>query len=68
MSAILLAERLDQLNADGAFIRESENEVSASGLAIDAAMSVIALCRMLAWSFDLFDRAGTEWRDDNLLQ
>jgi hypothetical protein len=65
---ILLAERLDQLNADGAFIRESENDVSASGLAIDAAISVIALCRALAWNFDLFDRAGTEWRDDDLLQ
>ncbi|AZC90075.1 hypothetical protein J1G36_25515 [Pseudomonas carnis] len=68
MSAILLAERLDQLNADGAFIRESENDVSASGLAIDAAISVIALCRALAWNFDLFDRAGTEWQDEDLLQ
>lgn len=65
---ILLAERLDQLNADGAFIRESENDVSASGLAIDAAISVMALCRALAWNFALFDRAGTEWRDDDLLQ
>ena len=60
---ILLAERLDQLNADGAFIRESENDVSASGLAIDAAISVIALCRALVWDFDLFDRAGTELQD-----
>lgn len=65
---ILLAEQLDQLNADGAFIRESENDVSASGLAIDAAMSVIALCRTLVWGFELFDRAGTEWRDEDLLQ
>lgn len=68
MSVILLAERLDQLSADGAFIRESENDVTASGLAIDAAISVIALCRALVWEFDLFDRAGTEWLDDNLLQ
>lgn len=65
---ILLAERLDKLNADGAFIRESENDVSASGLTIDAAISVIALCRAEVWNFALFDRAGTEWRDDDLLQ
>lgn len=65
---ILLAELLDRLSADGAFIRESENDVSASGLAIEAARNIIAICEELDWDFDLFDSAGTEWRDGDLLQ
>lgn len=65
---ILLAELLDQLASDGAFIRESEKDVSASGLTIEAAEKIIAICQKLAWDFDLFDSAGTEWRDTELLE
>lgn len=64
---IQLAELLDRLNADGAFIRESENDVSASGLAIEAATTIVAMCRELGWVFDVFDSAGTEWPDSDLL-
>ncbi|AHG65489.1 hypothetical protein [Advenella mimigardefordensis] len=66
MSAVPLAELLDSLNFGGAFIRESENDVSASGLSADMAMAVITMCQELAWDFDLFDSAGTEWGDSIL--
>lgn len=65
---ILLAELLDQLTRDGAYIRESEKDVSASGLATEAAAEIIAMCQKLDWDFDLFDSAGTEWRDAELLE
>lgn len=65
---ILLAELLDQLTRDGAFIRESEKDVSASNLATEATAKIIAMCQKLGWDFDLFDRAGTEWRDTELLE
>lgn len=67
MSVILLAELLDRLSVDEAFIRESENDVTASGLAAEAASEIIAICKELDWDFDLFDSAGTEWRDSDLL-
>ncbi|MCO3284213.1 hypothetical protein MMZ75_07705 [Pseudomonas aeruginosa] len=68
MFVILLAELLDRLSVDGAFVRESENDVSASGLAVGAATNVIAICKELGWEFNLFDSAGTEWPDGDLLQ
>ncbi|CAI06383.1 hypothetical protein ebA514 [Aromatoleum aromaticum EbN1] len=68
MSVILLAELLDRLSTDEAFIRESENDISVSGLATNAAKNIIEICNELGWSFDLYDSAGTEWRDNELLQ
>lgn len=67
MSVILLAELLDRLSPDAAFIKESENDVSVSGLAVDAATRIIEICKGLEWDFELFDSAGTEWKDSDLL-
>lgn len=64
---ILLAELLDQLSPNEAFIRESENDVSVSGLAVEAATNIIDICKRLEWDFELFDSAGTEWRDPDLI-
>lgn len=69
MSAILLAELLDELSGHDAFVRESENDVFASSLTVDESNRIIALCNELDWDFDIFDRVGTEWEKDcDLLQ
>lgn len=64
---ILLAELLDRLNANEAFIKESEKDISVSNLAVNAAINIINMCKNLKWEFELFDSAGTSWEEDTLV-
>lgn len=67
MSAILLAELLDQLSVEGGFLKESESDVSVSGLPAKATTDVIEICKGLGWDFSIFDSAETEWPNSDVL-
>lgn len=59
MSQIALAEAIDQLvEANSAFVAESETVVTVSGLSGEHASLLSALCAETGWEASLVDRAG----------
>lgn len=65
MSLIALAETIDRLvEANRAFIAESESVATVSALSADNASELMQFCSALGWSAELFDRAGDLWPND----
>ncbi|MBS0961419.1 hypothetical protein [Acetobacter thailandicus] len=66
MSVESLAARIDALDADGAFVSESEVIVSISNLSAAIAREVGALVLPLGWRAMAFDGAGNDWALEDL--
>ena len=58
---ILLAELLDCLTQKGAFLRESEIDISISNLSANSIQKITEISNNLYWQSEIFDSAGTEW-------
>lgn len=66
LSVESLAARLDALDADGAFVSESEAIVSISNLSAAIAREIGALALTLGWGTVAFDGAGNDWTVEDL--
>ncbi|WP_215748016.1 hypothetical protein [Gluconobacter cerevisiae] len=66
MSVESLAARLDALDADGAFVSESEAIVSISNLSAAIAREIGTLALTLGWDTVTFDGAGNDWALEDL--
>lgn len=66
MSATTLADWIDRLPAQGAFVVETTETVTISNLSVQMTTDLVTLVQAEVWASEIFDQTGESWPSDQI--